>query len=321
MATSSHASSLWPHRLAVVTAGATLLLIFVGGLVTNTGSGLAVPDWPTTFGYNMFLYPWSRMVGGILYEHSHRLIGSAVGMLTVTFAIWLWVTESRAWMRVLGVVAVLAVITQGVLGGLRVVLLEQSLAIVHGCFAHAFLTLMVSLAVCTSSWWQTAAPEEELTDTRRLRTLALITPALVYMQIVFGALLTHTGSRLDAHLIGAGVVTVAIARLAGRVLQQPAGLTKLRRPALLLVVLLAMQLSLGLGTFFWRFTPMGEATSVTLGLALETSHRVTGAAVLATSVMLALRIVRLVGLRRTEAAVTRSLVSPLPVESSHGVTA
>src|SRR5437879_349234 len=89
------AISRWPHRLAVITAGATLLLIFVGGLVTNTGSALAVPDWPTTFGYNMFLYPWSRMVGGVFYEHSHRLIGSVVGMLTIAFTACLWFTEAR----------------------------------------------------------------------------------------------------------------------------------------------------------------------------------------------------------------------------------
>src|SRR5260370_34007600 len=88
----------WPHRLALVTAAATMLLIFVGGLVTNTGSALAVPDWPTTFGYNMFLYPWSQMVGGIFYEHSHRLLGSLVGALTIALAVSLWMTETREWM-------------------------------------------------------------------------------------------------------------------------------------------------------------------------------------------------------------------------------
>src|SRR5438034_166871 len=108
----------WPHRVAVVTASATVLLIFVGGLVTNTGSALAVPDWPTTFGHNMFLFPWSQMIGGILYEHTHRLIGSVVGMLTVALAISLWLGEPRQWVRVLGLVAVVAVVVQGILGGL-----------------------------------------------------------------------------------------------------------------------------------------------------------------------------------------------------------
>ena len=120
------------HRLAVLTAAATGVLIVLGGLVTNTGAALAVPDWPTTFGHNMFLYPWSQMVGGILYEHSHRLIGSAVGMLTVALAVALWLTEERRWVRRLGALAVVAVVVQGVLGGMRVVLLEHDLAILHG---------------------------------------------------------------------------------------------------------------------------------------------------------------------------------------------
>src|SRR5438132_5493893 len=110
----------WPHRLAVVTAAAALVLICIGGLVTNTGSALAVPDWPTTFGHNMFLYPWAQMVGGVFYEHSHRLIGAVVGVLTLALGVALWPSRLR-W---LGVAAIVAVIAQGVLGGLRVVLLQ-----------------------------------------------------------------------------------------------------------------------------------------------------------------------------------------------------
>src|SRR5713226_5856519 len=118
-----HVSSFsrWPHRLAVVTACATFLLLFIGGLVTSKGAGLAVPDWPTTFGYNMFLYPWSEMVGNILYEHSHRLVASCVGLLTIALAVALWFGERRTWLRWLGVTALLVVIAQGILGGLRVV--------------------------------------------------------------------------------------------------------------------------------------------------------------------------------------------------------
>src|SRR5258706_11724593 len=101
-------SSLWPLVFAVLYDATSMLLILVGGLVTNTGSALAVPDWPTTFGYNMFLYPWSRMVGGIFYEHSHRLIGSLVGMLTVAFALSVWLAEPRRWVRRLSCVAVAA---------------------------------------------------------------------------------------------------------------------------------------------------------------------------------------------------------------------
>ncbi len=123
------------HRLAVSTVWATGLLLVIGGLVTSKGVGLAVPDWPTTFGYNMFLYPWSKMVGGIFYEHSHRLVASGVGFLTLILAMLLWFQEPRKWVRWLGTMALALVILQGVLGGLRVVLLEQVLAIVHGSSA------------------------------------------------------------------------------------------------------------------------------------------------------------------------------------------
>jgi len=283
--------SLWPHRLAVLTAAATLLLIFVGGLVTNTGSALAVPDWPTTFGYNMFLYPWSRMVGGIFYEHSHRLIGSVVGMLTVTCALCLWRLDARRWVRTLGLAAVIAVVVQGVLGGLRVVLLEHGLAIIHGCFAQAFWALMVSIVVCTSVWWRTAPRTAPPAGAPGLRVLAIGTALLVYLQIVFGALLTYLG-RLDAHLLCAGLVTVAIARLSARVLADHATHAELRRPALLLLALLGVQLSLGLGAYLWRFTEVSQSMSVALGLTLQTTHRITGAALLGTAVVLALRVVR-----------------------------
>ena len=158
------AAARWPHWLAVATASATLLLIVAGGLVTNTGSAMAVPDWPTTFGSNMFLFPWSRMVGGILYEHSHRLIGSLVGLLTMALAIGLWVTESRVWVRRLGMAAAIAVVLQGILGGLRVVLAEHGLAIVHGCVAQAFFALLISLVVITSSTWHDAVTRRPLAD-------------------------------------------------------------------------------------------------------------------------------------------------------------
>src|SRR5512139_1964148 len=149
--------SPWPHRLAVLLACATFPLLFIGGLVTSLGAGLAVPDWPSTFGYNMFLYPWSKMIGGIFYEHSHRLVASSVGLITVALAWTFWSKEPRAWLRWLGVGALGLVILQGVLGGLRVVLLQQTLAIVHACIAQLFFALAVSLALFTSSEWRVSA--------------------------------------------------------------------------------------------------------------------------------------------------------------------
>jgi heme a synthase len=146
--------SPWSHRLAVILACATFLLLFIGGLVTSLGAGLAVPDWPTTFGYNMFLYPWAKMVGGIFYEHSHRLVASTVGLLTIALAMMFWFHERRQWLRWLGVAALILVILQGVLGGLRVVLLQHTLAMIHACVAQAFFALTVSLALFTSAAWR-----------------------------------------------------------------------------------------------------------------------------------------------------------------------
>ena len=197
------------HRLAVLTAAATCVLIVFGGLVTNTGAALAVPDWPTTFGHNMFLFPWSQMVGGVFYEHSHRLLGALVGALTLALAVALWRRGGR--LRALGVVAVVAVIAQGVVGGLRVVLQTDTLAMVHGPLAHAFFALVVALALLTSAWMARPAPVVD----GATRALTLTAVLLVYAQIVFGALLTHAG-RIDLHLAGAVAVFVLVPMVTAR---------------------------------------------------------------------------------------------------------
>ena len=295
------AKSPWPHRLAILTAGATFLLILAGGLVTNTGAGLAVPDWPTTFGYTMFLYPWSKMVGGILYEHSHRLIGSVVGLLTLTLTLALWAVEPRRWVRWLGCVALGAVIIQGVLGGLRVVLLQESLAIVHGALAQAFFGLMASVALFTSREWneETAPLREE--GTGRLLWLSAFTTGVIYLQLVVGALLTHVGARLDAHLLLAGLIAVLVPRLTTRIFARHAAEPRLLRPAVVLCVLLVLQILLGLGSYVHRFTSLELPVVSSLGLALPVTHRLTGGLLLVTSLVLTLRVHRLRG-------------SPKPVE-------
>src|SRR5438046_6490724 len=126
------------HAVAFLTAAATFPLIFMGGLVTSHGAGMSVPDWPNSYGYNMFLFPPRLWIGGILYEHTHRLMGTVVGMLSILLTIVAWATEKRLWVRWLATGVLGAVILQGVLGELRVVLLKLNLAIVHACFAQAF---------------------------------------------------------------------------------------------------------------------------------------------------------------------------------------
>src|SRR4051812_17456452 len=144
------------HTIALLTAAATFLLIFMGGLVTSHQAGMSVPDWPNTYGYNMFLFPPRLWIGGILYEHTHRLMGTVVGMLSIGLTIAAWKTEQRRWVRWLATSVLFAVIFQGVLGGLRVVLVKLDLAIVHACVAQAFFCLAALVAVVTSKWWITA---------------------------------------------------------------------------------------------------------------------------------------------------------------------
>ena len=269
------------HRLALSTAAATAVLIVFGGLVTNTGAALAVPDWPTTFGHNMFLFPWAGMVGGIFYEHSHRLLGALVGLLTLGLAAALWSRGGR--LRTLGLVAVAAVVAQGVIGGLRVVLTAETLAMVHGPLAQAFFALVVSLAFMTSP----AAVRPRAPIDPAVRRLALLVVAALYAQIVLGALLTHAGW-LSLHVAGAVAVFGLAPILTARVRRTgDAVATPLART---LLVLLALQLALGIGAYLARFSWVWIPGEQLTMLVLPVSHRLVGSLLLATSVLMALRL-------------------------------
>ncbi len=181
----------WLHRFAVFTAVCTLLLIGLGGLVTSHGVGMSVPDWPTTYGYNMFLFPISKWVGGIFYEHTHRLFASFVGFLTMILAVWLWGKESRRSLRWLGVAAFFAVVLQGVLGGLRVVLFKDQIGIFHATLAQFFLVLVTAIALYTSGWWQRFIKSEPISFPSSLRWLASASTLLIFVQLTLGATMRH----------------------------------------------------------------------------------------------------------------------------------
>src|SRR6266853_844226 len=182
----------WLNRFAWITCVATLLLICSGGMVTSKNVGLAVPDWPTTFGYNMFLFPISKWVGGILFEHTHRLMGSLVGFLTIILAVWLWLGDDRRWVRSLGVIAVVGVILQGILGGLRVTTMKDQIGIFHACVAQAFLGLLVFIALATTSFWRSVT--ERLDDSQKfspIKKLAVAITIAIYVQLALGATMRH----------------------------------------------------------------------------------------------------------------------------------
>jgi len=283
---------VWVHRFALLTAAATFLLIVAGGIVTSTGAGLAVPDWPTTFGHNMLLYPWSGMVGGVLVEHSHRLLGAAVGLLTVALTLWLWIRGSPGWLRGLGTAAVALVVVQGIIGGLRVVLLERTLAIVHAAMAQGFFALVVSIAVVTSPRILARGQVGDAGGAGRLQSVALLATGVTYVQTIIGAVLRHTGWGLIAHLVVAAVVTVLVSYLVllvstGEGRQQGVG-----RPAALLGGLLVLQLLLGVGSTMGRLPTVGAQVSPGALAALTTAHVATGALMLATCVVVTLMLYR-----------------------------
>jgi cytochrome c oxidase assembly protein subunit 15 len=187
-------NNLWLHRFAVITAAATVALLGIGGLVTSHEAGMSVPDWPTSYGYNMFLFPLSKWwhAGNIFYEHSHRLLASGVGLLTTILAVWLWLKDSRAWLRWLGFLAFAAIVLQGVLGGLRVTEHKDALGIFHGTLAQLFFVLVCALALFTSRWWQgwrDAAPMPGIS--RGLGWLLVGTTTLIVSQLVLGATMRH----------------------------------------------------------------------------------------------------------------------------------
>jgi len=269
------------HRLALGTAVATAVLIVFGGLVTNTGAALAVPDWPNTFGHNLFLYPWSGMVGGIFYEHSHRLIGSLVGLLTLALAAALW--RRGGALRVLGLVAVVTVIAQGVLGGLRVVLLRDELALVHGPLAQAFFALAATLVYLTS---RAAQAMVAATDTG-LRRLAILAAVVTYAQIVLGALLTHAGW-LWLHVAGAVVVFAVLPIVTARARRTgDAVATPLSR---VLLGLLGIQAALGVGAYLARFSSIWIPGEQATMLVLPVLHRLVAGLMLCALVVLTVRL-------------------------------
>ena len=198
-------SNPWLHWYIVVTAAATFLLLGSGGMVTSHEAGMSVPDWPNTYGYNMFLFPVSKWMGGIFYEHTHRLLASGIGLLITVLAVWLWCKDSRKWMRWLGVVAFVLVALQGVLGGLRVTLHLDKLGIVHGALAQLFFVLICALALFTSRWWlnfgRDALPrvqdfKKEAARQRgptggNLRWLVLFTTLLIFIQLILCATMRH----------------------------------------------------------------------------------------------------------------------------------
>ncbi len=336
------------HWLAILTACATFPLIFMGGLVTSHGAGMAVPDWPNSFGYNMFLFPPKLWIGGIFYEHVHRLMGTVVGFLSILLVAWAFYSEKRGRRVWLSLIVLGCVIVQGVLGGLRVVMVDLNLAVVHGCFAQAFFCLTIAMCIYTSRWWITVQPQFQA-KSRKLVRLAILTVGVIYLQLVAGALMRHFGAGLAipdlplaygkvipptnaaelahanqeraydlnlprvtlgqiwlhfSHRIGAILVTGFVLALCGVVLMQHRHEKALFTLAVLMLVILTVQITLGVLTVLDR-KPADIASA----------HVAVGALLLATAFATAMRSVHLFPRHRAVPAMdqTEPRREPVPV--------
>lgn len=272
-------------RLSVIAAICTLVLIFVGGSVTSNDAGLAVPDWPTTFGENMFAYPPSKWVGGVFFEHTHRLTGAAVGVVMIVLAVFTQLREKRAWVRRLAWIMLGGVIVQGVMGGLRVTELSVTLAILHGCFAQLFFCSTVCMVMFMSKDWTTARPDSASVSALWKR-VALATSLVIFCQLIAGARYRHLDVGLAYHIIGAVAVTIMVCCVAmwasGEQHEQPL----LMRPVKVLGALLVVQWVLGVGTYMATAGKAPDRPALFLEWAIPTLHVPVGAMILAASVAL-----------------------------------
>jgi len=284
--------SAWPHRLAIATAATTMPLILMGGLVTNTGSALAVPDWPTSFG---LLFKIPKMIGGVKFEHTHRMIAEFIGLLTIVIAIWTWRADRRRWMKYLGIGALGTLIAQGVLGGLTVLFfLPPSISTAHAAVAQTFFCIAVCIALFTGRQWVEEVPRVEL-DMRRpsLQTLTLLSIFILYVQLILGAMFRHHGLGWWPHVANAIVVAFVLSWTAIRALSQYAKIDDVRRPAITLLSLLIAQLCLGFLAFLTRVAWGKDAVQPELPMVISTvAHVAMGALILATAVVLAIQVWR-----------------------------
>ena len=282
------------HRYAVFTACCTFLLLIAGALVTSNDAGLSIPDWPLAYGSLM-----PPLVGGIRYEYTHRVIATCIGLLTIGLAVWLWRVEKRGWMRWLGLAALGGVIAQGILGGMTVRMFQPPpVSAAHATLAQLFFSTVVAIAVFTSAWWDREVTPVEDPKTPHVRSLVVWTTIAIFLQLILGAAFRHKAFGIIPHLIGAVIVTILIFMTAGALKRRFRNVPALRNSARLLHFLIGMQLLLGGGAYWSRIYGAQFPQPIPVMVALTVVHTVTGALLLAASLVTALITYRLVGVRK-----------------------
>lgn len=280
------------HNFALFTAIATFVLIVAGALVTSNDAGLAVPDWPTSFGS---LYRIPPMEGGIQFEHVHRLLAEFVGFLTVILAFWTWRSDPRSWMRKLGFTALLTVAIQVILGGVTVLkFLPPAASVAHATLGQTFFCIAVAIALFTTRDWLDEEPLPALErQSPPLPALAWITVAAVFVQLLLGSMLRHHTMKLLPHLVAAAIVTVLVFWTAMQTLTQRSAINRLRYPAIVLLAFLLVQLGLGFTAYLTRVAWGSSSGAPTAAMVASTvAHVSVGGLLLAAALLLAIQVTR-----------------------------
>ncbi len=291
------------HRFTVFVAVLAFLLLIAGGLVTSNNAGLAVPDWPTSFGS---MYRMPQMIGGVKFEHGHRVVAEVVGLLTIVVAIWTWMVDKRRWMRALTIGAVLGVVFQGVLGGLTVLnFLPPAISTAHGVVGQTMFCVLAAIAVFTSKSWLDE-PSERITlkDAKPLIRHSWMLIGFLYIQLILGAAFRHVWTKwgpvgsnhwpvhkivhmfLYPHILNALFVAGLILYLAMRGLSKHPNIPHIRKPAMGLLMLLILQLLLGVAAYIVRVVQGVNDVQPTIGLVgVTVAHLGVGALILALTVV------------------------------------
>lgn len=295
----------WFHRFACVAAVTVFLLLITGGLVTGLEAGLAVPDWPNTFGHNMLLYPLEEMVGsgGVYYEHAHRLYGMLVGVASITLAGTLCLFDKRGWLKALGIIVLLMVCFQGLLGGLRVtghltfdadpgvMNPNTHLAIVHGVFGQVVFAAILAIAAFTSTTWLSDRPAAAKLSADTDKSVSLTLVILLIVQLALGALYRHLRREagdpsegiawLYTHIVLAAIVTAAAIFVGGRLWAFNKDQPVLPRLGKAMVHTVSLQLLLGVIALISVIVARSVEGISFFEVAMTTAHQATGALLLA----------------------------------------
>ncbi len=289
------------HRFSVFVVFWTVLLFVAGALVTSKDAALSVTDWPTSHG--TLVPPISSLQGGDLFEFSHRAVAGGLGILVLVLAVLLWLKDSRIWLRWVGVVAVLGVVVQAILGGQVVIrLLHYWLPVIHACFAQIVFGAVLGIAVFTSKWWVSEKPQLEDSGSPSIHSLTILNAGVIYLQVILGAGFRHKDIPIWPHMVGAMLVLGMVIWTAVALRKRFEKSREFFKARILLHAIFGTQFLLGLAAYWSRLTTADAPQPMPVMVTLTVIHTVVGAILFAFSVLVVLTCYRLVPRGREVAA-------------------